>query len=413
MSLGQKLVQKTGALARKVKRLAPSFEKINEQTVVLSRAAGSQKLILSAQRHTDQSGIGLAVLAQKIEIAQLLANDADLSLVASGLIQNIATIADTGVAQHQTVTAVADVAGSLNNSWFAISSINAVSKAQKNFYVWFDDGAGVDPAPAGKTPIHITYTDNASASTLGGLIAAALAALTNDFASAVNTSGAVAIVNAKPGAVPAAADGTAPTGFTFAPPSTAGVNSNLNNKYFLLNSGGNAHKYYVWMNVASLGTDPLVAGHTALPVAFAASASANTIATALGSAIAAIASGLDFSTMVSTNHVAVTNLNSSPYTPASDVNTGFTISDAGNNLQATINNLGSNVADKLHLKAGDLAEVMSGSLKGTYLTIASISANVIEFSESVAGYAGESAQSLRFEMRTTKPAFSKDPSEQV
>lgn len=405
MSLGQKLINRLGAQARKVKRLAPSFEKINEQTAVLARATGSQKLILSAQRQTDQSGIGEAVLAQKIEVAKVLALSAALAMVAEGG-QDIKTIADTGVAQHQSITAVADVAGSLNSTWFSISSINAISKLRKDWYVWFDKGSGaVDPAPVGRTGIHITYSPNASASTLGGLIASALAALTNDWSSAVNTSGTVAIVNAKPGAVPAAADGTAPTGFTFTAPSVLGVNSNLNNKYFLINSGSNTRMYYVWLNVASLGTDPAVGGKTAIPVAIAASASANAVATAVGAAIAAAHSSGDFSTIVTTNDVAVTNLDSGPYTAPSDFNTGFTISGASANLQATISNsnLGNNVESLLQIQAGDLAEVLSGQLEGNFYTIASITNNVIEFEESVAGYAGEASMSLRFSMRSTKP----------
>jgi hypothetical protein len=339
MSLGQKLINRTGALARKIKRLAPSFEDINEQPRVLARAVGSQKLILSAQRQTDQSGIGLAVLAEKIEVRRLLALGVDLSVMADG-IETITAIADTGVAQGQTITTVADVGGSLNSKWFSISAIDATTKVQKNFYVWFNDGSGTDPAPAGKTGIEVSYSSGASANTLAGLLATALAALSGDFASAVATGAAVAITNAKPGSVPAAADGTAPTGFTFGALSPAGVNSNLNNTYFFLNSGGNADKYYVWMNVSGLGTDPAPVGLTAIPIAFNGGSSASTIAGDMATAITAANSGADFSAVATGPSVAVTNLNDQPYTPASDHNTGFSFSDSGYNLQAELTNLG-------------------------------------------------------------------------
>lgn len=298
MSLGQKLINRLGAQARKVKRLAPSFENINLQTATLARAAGSQKLILSAQRQTDQSGIGQAVLAQKIEVAKVLALAAALADVG-------------GTNQAQTVTAVADVAGSLNSTWFSLSSINGLTNARKDWYMWFDNGTGVDPAPVGKSPIHIVYTNNASATTLGGLMAAALAAHAQDWSSATNTAGAVHFVDAFPGPVPAAADGTAATGFGFAAPSPAGV----------------------------------------LPT----------------------------------------------------------------NLQATISNtnIGNNVEADLQIQAGDLMEVLSGQLIGQFFTIASITNNVIQLVEVSPGYHGESGISLRFEMRTTKPAFKMQPSEQL
>ena len=40
----------------------------------------------------------------------------------------------------------------------------------------------------------------------------------------------------------------------------------LNSKYFLVNSGNNELKYYVWYNVNSLGVDPAIAGRTGVMV---------------------------------------------------------------------------------------------------------------------------------------------------
>lgn len=237
--------------------------------------------------------------------------------------QTVAPIADTGVRQVQTVSTVADVAGSLNSKYFLLSSLNKVTKAQKNFYLWLDDGAGVDPAIAGKTGIHITYTDGDSAATLATSIRSALNALTNDFV-ATGASAAVIITDVAPGPVTAAVDGTAATGFTFGA-ATSGVASNLNNKYFLLSGGGTSGiQYYVWLNVDGIGTDPAVASRTAVPVAIAASDTAATIGAAIATAVAAVHATADFTTSGTTT-VTITNKVAGPFVPASAGTSGFTV----------------------------------------------------------------------------------------
>lgn len=71
----------------------------------------------------------------------------------------------------------------------------------------------------------------------------------------------------------------------------ADVSSSLNNKYFLVyNAAGT--KFYVWYNVGAAGTDPLVSGGTAAPVAISANATATTVATATAAIVTAL-SGLD------------------------------------------------------------------------------------------------------------------------
>lgn len=238
-------------------------------------------------------------------------------------VQTIAPIADTGVLQVQTVTTVADSAGSLNSTYFLLSSINTTTKAQKNFYVWFNiNSAGVDPAIAGRTAIPITGATNVSANTLATSIRTALNALTGDF-TAAGSNAAVIITSVAPGPVTAAADGAVPTGFTFGS-ATPGVASNLNNTYFLLSAGNNGINYYVWMNVSGIGTDPALAGKTGIEVDFSAAASAGTIGTAMATAIAAAHGAADFSASGTTT-VTVTNLQTGPFVPASDVSTGFTI----------------------------------------------------------------------------------------
>lgn len=108
-------------------------------------------------------------------------------------------------ANISTITAVADVAGSLNSTYFLASSATA------DYYFWFDDGAGVDPAIAGRTGIHVTYTDGDSASTLGGLIRAAAAGKGWTVTGATSTA---ILTNSVGGPTKLAADGTAQTHFT-------------------------------------------------------------------------------------------------------------------------------------------------------------------------------------------------------
>lgn len=119
------------------------------------------------------------------------------------------------VDQVQTITAVADVSGSLNSKYFLIYSIDPIGSV-KTFYVWFNiNSVGVNPNIVNATGVEISAATNASASTLGGDIRTALGALTNDFTITGSGSGVIA-TNVNPGLAPAAADGTAATGFTFA-----------------------------------------------------------------------------------------------------------------------------------------------------------------------------------------------------
>ncbi len=118
-----------------------------------------------------------------------------------------------------TITAVADVAGSLNSKYFLASSTTA------DYYFWFDDGAGVDPAIAGRTGIHVSYTDGDTASTIGGLIRAAAAGKGWTVTGA--TTQAI-LTNSPGGPSTPASDGAAPTGFTITNTQpTASISINL------------------------------------------------------------------------------------------------------------------------------------------------------------------------------------------
>lgn len=94
----------------------------------------------------------------------------------------------------------------------------------------------------------------------------------------------------------------------------------LNNKYFLISAGNSGINYYVWMNVNSAGTDPMIAGKTGVEVALSTGATASQVATAVAAALDALTTFA--STAVSTV-ATVTNSQTGPFTAASD-STGLT-----------------------------------------------------------------------------------------
>lgn len=113
---------------------------------------------------------------------------------------------------------------------------------------------------------------------------------------------------------------------TFKVTCIADVASALDGKYFALNSPTTA--YYAWMDIA-VAVDPAPAGKTGIPVVVASGASATTIATALASAVNAIA---DFHAVVDpcdTTSVIIMCKDSGTATDAVDgagaAGTGFTI----------------------------------------------------------------------------------------
>lgn len=81
----------------------------------------------------------------------------------------------------------------------------------------------------------------------------------------------------------------------------------LNDTYFLISgidTNGDEVEYYVWFNINSAGTDPKLDGKIAVPIAGATNATANTLATAIATALDALAV---FGAAEVTDTVTVTN----------------------------------------------------------------------------------------------------------
>lgn len=120
----------------------------------------------------------------------------------------------------QTIVFVGDTSGSLKSTYFLLGDAADAHK----YYVWFDNGSGVDPAVSGRTGVKITYTDDDTATTLAGLAETAIAALnsTNSFTASAVT-GTLTVTNKVGGWFTPMTDGAAATGFTFAVTGPTGI----------------------------------------------------------------------------------------------------------------------------------------------------------------------------------------------
>jgi len=169
--------------------------------------SGTAEVPIALIRNPVTSGAGKALFLYQRKLAST-----DTTIVR---FYSNPTVSNIGI---QTIGLVADVSGSLNNTYFLLNDANNVHK----YYVWFNiNSAGTDPAIPGRTGVPITGATNASAATLGGAVATAIAALnsTNSFTTSGTTT--VTVTNKVAGPSTAMVDGAAPTGFTFT--QTAGL----------------------------------------------------------------------------------------------------------------------------------------------------------------------------------------------
>jgi len=104
----------------------------------------------------------------------------------------------------------------------------------------------------------------------------------------------------------------------------ADVTGSLNDKYFLINSGLDKTEYYVWYNVGSTGTDPMIAGKTGIviPINFNESAAVVALATKL---LVGSVAGTDFSLKSFSDVVEFQNTQYGETTDATDIDTGFDV----------------------------------------------------------------------------------------
>ncbi len=186
--------------------------------------------------------------------------------------------ADLGVKEIQTVTWT-DFAGGAQGDYIVLANAAGLTYA-----FWIDkDDAGTQPtgvlylAVAAGRRIRVDTTTGNTNTAIAAIFATAAAAMAN-VTIVDNADGTVTLTQTKVGnttdPVPKSAnDGTA--GSILGSTGTAGVASNLNNKYFqLTTTAGVLHHF--WFNVNSEGTDPAPAGSTGHAMAIVNSAAADT-----------------------------------------------------------------------------------------------------------------------------------------
>lgn len=114
------------------------------------------------------------------------------------------------VAQVTKITAVADNASSLNDTYFFLYAGDNATK----YYVWLNVGAGgTDPAITGATGIEVTLTANDTAADVADAVKTAIDSET-DFSATVS-SAVVTVTNAANGYATAPYEGDSATGFSF------------------------------------------------------------------------------------------------------------------------------------------------------------------------------------------------------
>lgn len=122
-------------------------------------------------------------------------------------IYSVTDIGTNLVAEITSITTVDDASNNLNSTFFLLDSPTTP------YYVWYNTGGGIDPAPAGRTSIPVVIATNDLAVTVASATQIAIDAL-GDFSVPNSGTATIVITNTVTGAVTDAIDGSASTGFT-------------------------------------------------------------------------------------------------------------------------------------------------------------------------------------------------------
>ena len=118
----------------------------------------------------------------------------------------------SGTAGVQTITTVADVAGSLAGTYFLLQAQDG-----NKYAMWFKvSGVGSAPVVAGYTASEVDINTGASAANVGTALKNAINLLNSGLDFSASGTSTVTVTNKQIGSFTQASDGTSPTGFTFA-----------------------------------------------------------------------------------------------------------------------------------------------------------------------------------------------------
>lgn len=135
----------------------------------------------------------------------------------------------TGLQETSTITTVADVANSLNSTYFLIDAATGAK-----YYVYLETTTATDPMVAGRTGIKVKINTGDSANTIAAAIRDRLSVQLADFTTSA-LANVTTVTNVDFGVVADIADGALPTGFTFAV-TQQGRGENIANKQILLST---------------------------------------------------------------------------------------------------------------------------------------------------------------------------------
>lgn len=239
----------------------------------------------------------------------------------------------TGLAEIVEITTVADVADSLNGTYFLIDSTTG-----SKFYVWFETTTATDPAIAGRTGIKVSIDTNDAANVVAISLRDALSIYLSDFIVS-SASNVVTVESVDFGSTEDAQD--VDTGFTFNVTQqgrgervqteiskiTAIAGSLFTTvgtaDYFQLSTALNREQYYFWFK-AGAAVDPALPGKIGISIIITGSESASDVANLIAAAIpsAKIISSVN-SNVVTTENVQYGETASISENVA---NVGFTVS---------------------------------------------------------------------------------------
>ncbi len=223
-------------------------------------------------------------------------------------ISTVTAIAEAGVKEVTTLT-FPTTAGATQGDYIVFKN-----QAGLDFAVWLDiDAAGTAPTGAAYLAVAVARrieVDIVTAGTAANNATLAFAAIGSAFTNVSgvdNEDGTLTFTQDLMGItvdpVPHDEDDMG-AGSISTNEDTAGVDSTLLNKYFLLNSSNDDRLYYCWFNVNSEGVDPAVASRIGLEATWAIGAANSVVASAIDTVITA---NDDFSAVSPAEVVTITH----------------------------------------------------------------------------------------------------------
>jgi hypothetical protein len=255
-----------------------------------------------------------------------------------------------GVQQEVQITTVADVAGSLNSTAFAVFTAND----ETEYYFWYNvDGTGVDPAIADAVGIQVPINTNDNANTVAAKTNQVISTVTQvDFNSSV-AGNVITIQNANEGYT------SAPLALTsgFAVSTTlagqgqklsrsltrfgtvADVFGTLAGTYFTAYTSFDQQQYYFWYRVSGTGVDPVVAGMIGFPIDISTNDSSFTVASKTAAQINASLPTVFVASNPSANNLEISPYGFGPSTSSTAGTSGFALNSfAPGFLQVLLSN---------------------------------------------------------------------------